>query len=689
MISRLCYNRARWRRRSSWGTEKVRRSAPLVCLLAAIALAGAPAVRGANDAPGWMHALAGVTLPSYDGKTNAVLLYADDVLAVQPNGKIKKIRRRAYKILRPDGRYLGKQHFFFDAETKISSIHGWCIPAVGRDYEVKDKDVTDSGYLDVEGGELYTDFHAKVMNIPAAEPGNIIGYEVEQDYRPYVLGDEWFFQDDLPVREAHYTLQLPPSWEYKAVWVNHGELAPESSRNGEWRWTLRDVPEVKWEAEMPPWRGVAGLLVVSIVPPGGGNRGFLSWKDMGQWYNGLTQGRREASPEIKQEVATLTGPMKTPLAKMQALSAFMQSEIRYVGIWFGIGGFQPHAAPEVFKHRFGDCKDKATLMSAMLKEIGIESYYVIIHTERGGVTATTPPHLANFNHAILAIQLPAGLTDPSLVATMEHPRLGRLLLFDPTDTLTPFGELRGDLQANYGMLVTQDGGELIEMPQLPTTQSGVQRVAKLTLDAGGNLKGDVHEIRRGDSARYQRHALRTVKQDVDRIKPIETLMARSVGTFQVTKATVANLQENKFPFEYRWSFVASNYGKLAGDLLLVRPRVIGIKTSDLLETKEPRKYTVELPGPSRDTDTFEITLPPGYAVDDLPGPVDADYSFASYHSKTEVEGNVLKYTRTFEVKEVSVPLAKIDELKRLYRTIAGDERNTAVLKPAAPASVKN
>src|SRR2546430_7627391 len=80
--------------------------------------------------------------------------------------------------------------------------------------------------------------------------------------------------------------------------------------------------------------------------------------------------------------------------------------------------------------------------------------------------------------------------------------------------------------------------------------------------------------------------------------------------------------------------------------------------------------------------SFEIALPAGYEVDDLPPPVNADYSFASYHSKTEVNGNTLKYTRTFEVKELSVPLSKVEDLKKLYRIIASDERNTAVLKPA-------
>jgi hypothetical protein len=75
------------------------------------------------------------------------------------------------------------------------------------------------------------------------------------------------------------------------------------------------------------------------------------------------------------------------------------------------------------------------------------------------------------------------------------------------------------------------------------------------------------------------------------------------------------------------------------------------------------------------------TIPAGYAVDDIPPPFDADYSFASYHAKTVVNGNVVDYSRTFEVRELSVPV-KAADLRKFYRIIAGDERNTVVLKPA-------
>lgn len=676
MNNRSCYSPGRLRRKIKMGSGLPLAAALLVCLL------GAKPAR-AGDAPAWMHALVSAPLPAHDEKTDAVLLYSEDILSVQGNGKIKRTERRVFKILRPDGRKYGRIYANFDSETKINSIHGWCIPAQGKDYEVKDKDAIETALFGVQDGELMTDFKTKVLIIPAADPGNIVGYEIDQEVRPYVMQDVWAFQrEEIPVREAHYTLQVPQGWEYKATWLNYPE-AISSQAGAQSQWVVKDVAGIKPEYDMPPREGVAGQMIVSLIPPGGSqSKGFENWMDMGRWEDRLAQGRRDASQEIKQKVAELTGPKATQLEKMRALAQFAQRDIRYVAIQLGIGGWQPHTAPDIFVHRYGDCKDKATILSTMLKEIGVTSYYVSVNTERGTVTPATPA-TRWFNHEILAIKLPDGLEDASLVAVLAHQKLGRLLIFDPTDDMTPIGQLRGALQANYALLVTPEGGELIELPKLPALLNGVQRTAKLTLNPTGTLSGDVREVRVGDRAAAQRAALRSATKDADRIKPVESLLANSLATYYLTKASVTNLNQTDQPFIFDYSLVAQDYAKTAGNLLLVRPRVIGNKSSSLLETKEPRKYPVEFEGPSRDTDTFEIKLPDGYQVDDLPPAVNADYSFASYHSKAEVDGNTLRYTRTFEVKELTVPLNKVDELKKLYRIIANDERNTAVLKPAS------
>src|SRR5215469_4931616 len=638
----------------------------------------------AADAPQWMHALVSAPLPAHDEKTDAVLLYSERDVNVQSFTKMTTHVRSVYKILRPSGRDYGVVEVPFNAHSKITGLRGWCIPAQGKDYEIKDKEAVEVALSGVAYSELINDVKDKVLRIPAADPGNIVGYEYEQEEQPLVLQTVWRMQREIPGREVHFSLQLPQGWEDKASWINYPEVQPKQNGNTS-EWVVSDVKGIRREEAMPPIEGVAGQMVVSFFPPGGAStNGFSSWLEMGKWYTNLTAGRRDPSPAIAQEVATLTASSHTQLEKMRVLAQFVQHDIRYVAISLGIGGWQPHAASDVFAHHYGDCKDKATLLSSMLQQIGVESFYVLINTERGSVTPKTPAN-EGFNHAILAIKLPPNTKDSSLVATVEHPRLGAILYFDPTyDTMIPFGEIGGYLQENYGLLVTPEGGELVELPKQAPAMNSIQRAGTLSLDPNGTLRGDVIEKRLGDRAWSERYRLRNVNKSADQIKPIEELLAGSLSLFHITQASVSNLNQTDQPFGFHYTFEAPDYAKNAGGLLLVRPRVLGVKTWGILETREPRIFPIEFEGPSRDTDTFDITIPAGYVVDDVPPAVDADYSFASYHAKTEVKGNLIHYSRTFEVKELSVPVDKTSDLKKFYRMIAGDERNTVVLKAATP-----
>jgi transglutaminase-like putative cysteine protease len=640
-------------------------------------------VAAAANAPAWMHAQIGVELPAHDDDAAAVVLYSESALTVKAAGKMRRLDRMVYKILRPDGERHGVVPVLFDEQTRIVALRGWSIPVTGADYEAKAADFAEVGLGNLEGAEFITDVRTKLMRIPGATVGSIVGYEVESELRPYFMNDEWGFQDTLPVREARYTLQLPPGWTYKAFWLNHGEVAPVEPEPGQWRWTVYNVPAVKLEDNMPPWRGVAGKLMLSLLPPEGQQHGFQSWKEFGLWYQGLTNGRRDASSEIRQKVQELTAAAPTQLAKIKALADFVQADIRYVAIELGIGGLQPRPAADIYKNRYGDCKDKTTLLAAMLKEIGVESHYVIIHTERGSVTPTTPPNLG-FNHAILAIRLPAGIETTKLPAVTAVGNLGKVLFFDPTSQLVPFGSLPGELQANYGVLVTPAGGELVQLPQPPADANGVKRTAKLTLSADGSLRGDVEEAWVGDAGASQRYGLRNATRDVDQIKPVESNLSHSLATFRITRAATRYLRDTDQPLEWHYSIEIDGYAKRAGDLLLVRPRVFDERSSALLNTREPRRNAIEFRAPERDTDVFEITLPAGYVVDELPIPVDVDLGFAAYHSRSEASGSVLRYTRSFELKQLSVPVEKAADLKQFYSVIYGDERQSAVLRRTTP-----
>ena len=665
-------------------------NARLVLILAALLLLAPQSFAGdwlrfmSGTAPDWMHALTTVALPEHDEKTDAVLLYAERTVTVLSADKMKVQVRVAYKILRPGGRDYGIVNVSFNPQTKITHLHGWCIPAEGKDYEVKDKDAIEIALPKIENSELVNDVKEKVLEIPAAEPGNIVGYEYETEENPLLLEDIWNFQKSVPVVESHYQLILPAGWEFKVSWLNAPAGQQESVAANASKWVVRNLAGIREEADMPAYEGVAGRMIVSFQPSGQATaKSYSDWAEMGSWYNVLTKGRRDSSPAIRQKAEALAAAQNSTFKKVNALAEFVQRDIRYVAIELGIGGMQPHPAEMTFNNRYGDCKDKATLLASMLHEIGVESFYVLIDSERGAVASNTKANGGAFDHVILAIQVPAGMILPEPAATLQHPRLGKLLFFDPTSETDPLGALSGTLQSNWGLLVTPEGGELTQLPQMPVTSSGIRRTAHFSLDIDGALQGEMREERFGDAASQQRYALRSATRDTDQIKPIESLLNDSLSSFHLEKAQVVNLQNNELPFEYVYSFSAANYAKRAGGLMVVRPRVLGTWSRSLLEKKEARKFPVVFDGPSRYEEDFVIALPHGYVVDDLPQPVDVDFGFANYHAKTVLEGNALHYVRSHEIKELTVPLDRIADLKKLYRIIASDERSTAVLRPAA------
>jgi hypothetical protein len=653
-------------------------------VLPALALAGVMIAgeAAADTAPQWLHALAAAPVPEHDDMATAVQMLSETTISVRPDGRIRRLERAAYRILRPEGQDRGRLVVPFDDQSKILDMHAWSIPASGKEYAVKERDVIESALPGIANGELVSDQRAKLLLIPAALPGNVVGYEFEQEARPYLIGDDWEFQQTVPVREARYTLNLPTGWGYRVAWVHHAPVEPASASPSQASWVVHDEAAIPVEPDMPPWRGIAARMVVTLVPPGGAATALDSWKNLGDWYANLVRGRRDASAEIRERVVALTVGKETPLAKIDALARFVQTDIRYVAIELGIGGQQPHPAVDVFRHRYGDCKDKVTLLGSMLKEIGVESYYVVINTSRGAVGPDSPPS-TDFDHMIMAILLPAGVDAAKLGATVVHPALGRLLYFDPTDSMTPLGGLRGALQDNHALLVAPAGGELVRLPLLQPGANTVQRTGHLVLDADGGLRGDVLVRSTGDRAAIERYGLRSVERESDRLRPMEVLLAESVPNYRILDSKIGDIANNDVPFEWRLSIESPKYAKVSGDLLLVRPRLVGTKASGILETREARRQPIEFERTRIDSDTFDIEIPPHYEVDELPPPTQVDYPFGVYRSRTEVVGRTLRYRRTLEIRQLSVPAAQAGDLKTFYRAIHGDEGRMAVLHQVA------
>ena len=270
------------------------------------------------------------------------------------------------RILRPQGRQHATFGVYLSGSEKMLSLHAWSTDSSGRQYELKEKEFADYSPF---YGEMYSDVHYRVAEAPAGNPGSVVAFEYSVKRRLWMDKWSWYFQEDIPVDEARFTVQLPNGWEYKDSWANHAPEKASQAGPNRWQWQCRSVAGIPDEKHSPHPAALAGHMEIAFFEPTG-RVNLASWAAIGDWYSTLTSGRRDASPELSAKAHELTSSAATFDAKLRALTGFLQSNVRYVAIEIGIGGYQPHPASEIYRMRYGDCKDKATLLSAMLKSMG-------------------------------------------------------------------------------------------------------------------------------------------------------------------------------------------------------------------------------------------------------------------------------------------------------------------------------
>jgi transglutaminase-like putative cysteine protease len=625
--------------------------------------------------PDWVRQAASQTLPSYSAETNAVLLLDATEITLLSADEYQEHYRRVVKLLRQEGRNEAEVGISFRQQDKIVSLHAWSIDSTGHEYELKDKDFIERNSFTEE---LYSDIRARRATIPGAAPGTVIAFEFERRRHLWVNQLQWFLQEDIPVRETSYTVQFPAGWEYQVSWSGT-PLAQPAASSGRVQWTVHDLPAIEHEPLMPQISSLSARMDITYFAPG--NPAFVSasWDGLGKWYSTLANGRRTLTPEIADKTRQLLAGKTSFDDKLRTLATFVQGDVRYVAIEIGIGGHQPHYAVDIFHARYGDCKDKATLLSTMLQEAGIRSNYVLIDTDRGFVKPSLPSSLSD--HAILAIELPDDVKNESYHSVVTLKNGKRYLLFDPTNSYLPVGWLAGYLQDSYALLVTDSGGELVHTPILPPEQNVLSRTGHFILDSSGSLSGEVDEDRSGDRASSERGALLHVDQQ-NRTKHWERRLSGSLQGFTLKDVSVQQLDEFQKDLLLTYHFVAPQYGQARGPLMLVRPRVLGVKSFDI--ERKPRHNPIEFDEVTRETDTYEIEVPSDYVVDDVPGPVKLDVGFASYQSKITVEGKQIRYWREYVLREPMIGADRVADLRKFEGTIGGDENSAVVLKKVAP-----
>lgn len=628
-----------------------------------------------DSVPDWVRSAAAQTVPTYSSETNAVVLLHETNYTVSADGQAVEHVRRVVKILRPAGRDEGIVYVHFDKDTKILSLHVWSIGPDGHEYEVKDHEMVEIG--SAGQGNLYDDNKYKAVRAPGRDPGGVIAYEYEQHARPYLKEKTWFFQEDIPRLKQSFTLELPAGFAYSTSWAHHDTAKATDLEHQHWLWEMKDTPAIDLQHVLmkPSAPALMGRMTIHYGVAGTPEASKGDWKGIGEWYRTLSQDRLITTPEITAKANELTLGKADFYDKSEAIAEFVQKQVRYFVIEMGIGGYQPHFAGDIFHNRYGDCKDKATLLSAMLSSVGVHSALMMVDHRRGVIDPDAPSIVGD--HMIAAIEVPKGYESPLLRSVITAKTGKRYLIFDPTWEKTAFGQLEHNLQGGYGVLMEGSDSQIVELPILSPELNTIHRTGNFHLDADGSLKGTVTEKRFGDLSEDNR-TLYTTGDAKEQKEYMDHVLERDFTTFHVADVKIENADALNKDLTTTYTLAAERFGKNMGSLLMVRPRVLG---SEYLEADhKARLVPINLRQTMQAKDEYDIELPAGYTVDEVPVPVKLDMGFASYQSSTVFRDNVLHYTRTYTVRAVTLPPEKYGDLQKLAGVIAADEQNHAVLK---------
>ena len=629
-----------------------------------------------DGAPNWLKQAAAIQPPIYAKDVPGVVLHDSNDVTLDAQGNLVTVEHHAIKILTREGRgYAVAQALYLTSSSRVREISAWVIRPDGSVKEYDKKSVLDRVS---DPDDIYDEYRVKAINATGdVDAGFIFGYSVITEKKPLFYQDNHFFQSDLPVMQSRYSLSVPAGWKASSITFNHAEIKPQTNDTS-YVWELRNLPFIRDEPLSPSIRNIVPRIAVKFAPANGAQaegRSFPDWTAVSRWENSMSDPSVIVDDAVAAKARELTAGAKTELEKIRAVGSYVQG-LQYISIDIGVAqgnGYRPRPSNLVLSRGYGDCKDKANLMRAMLRVLKIESYPVGIYSGDPNFVREEWVSPSQFNHAIIAVKV----SDETVVPTvLNHPKLGRLLIFDATDPFTPVGDLPDYLQGSLALIGAGDNGGLARMPvTLPETNL-LERNVEVSLTDDGSIKGIIKEVANGQESTVFRAQRRLLSSD-DYKKLIENWLTRGATGAQLGKI-MPNDKKEAARFDLDVEFSAPRYAQLMQNRLLVfKPAIVGRRGGVFL-TEAKRDQPVMLDSNSM-KETVTFNLPPGFVVDEMPDAVNLEMPFGKYTTKYEVKDNKLVFTRSLTTNRTTVPVEKYNSVKDFYTKIMAAEQAPVVL----------
>lgn len=549
----------------------------------------------------------------------------------------------------------------YDKFHSIKSIEGHLYDADGKKIKsVKKSEVSDYSAV---GESFADDNRIKTHHFYHKIYPYTVEYEVEMKHDELMFIPSWMPQQDdaYSVEQSSYEVTMPADYTIRHKEYNYvgNPIITNDKNKKTFTWAIKNLLALNDEFAAPEWQKITTTVMVGPTEFSIDNyKGKMNtWKDFGKFVYALKQNRDVLPDNIKQAVHQIADGNSDEKKKVASLYEYLQKNTRYISIQLGIGGWQPLDANFVSKKGYGDCKALTNYMFALLKEVGINSYYTIVKAGQYKRHLVEDFPSQQFNHVVLAV--PMEKDTMWLECTSQDLAAGYMSNFTSN---------------RQALMIKEDGGYLVHTPAYNLNDNQQNSIIKAQLNEEGQLTAKINTRYSGmqqDDLYEMLHALSKQKQLEQLKKSI------NLGTFDIKNFSYKQNKASIPSIDEEVDLVVENYAQVSGKRIFITPNIFNRSSTKLKD--DERTHDIELMFEYKDEDSVEIQIPKGFAPEAMPQNISLKSKFGTYAANFKLSDGSIVFYRKHERFSGLFPKSDYKELVAFYEAMYKADRSRMVL----------
>jgi hypothetical protein len=586
-----------------------------------------------------------------------IRLLHEVVVKVNKDYTSSKTEHVVDRIQTEGGKRLGEISIYYDQKREeVKDIEAFTITPDGKKIKAdKIQDINDPNNYGV-----YSDQRKKIISMPNAVIGSTIDRKqttilkkpiIEKNYY-----DSFSVTRGFPVKEARYKLIAPKGMKLHIKNLNT-DIKPVIEYAGDdiiYSWDVRDIDKIEYEEYMPSLLEIEKKITVSSL---------TDWKQLADWVWALNKKNLKISADMKQKAAEITGNKTTKSEKIQTIIEYLQKEFRYVSMNIDSHGYEPHPSDEVFKNRYGDCKDQTLLAVSMLSEIGVKASPVLFSTWADLNRDDLLPMPSFFDHVILHFELD-----------------GKGYYYDVLQQGYKFQEIPSSLARKRVFVINDRGGYFEAIPESDKIENSTVTTQNITIRDDGTAVVDVSStFSRGISV-TMREMLKNVSEK-DKEKVFANVETQIMMGGNPISRNWKNIDVPHSQIVFNMRFEHPSLVQVMGNLM-----IFGMPQTPRgsLFSAPKRNYPIVIKSGMLSDYQITYNFPAGYEVLNLPKKVLLETKLAQYSREYKLDGKgVIKARQLNVYKHGRTPAAEYKTIQAYYDAIPKATNDKIVIRKIA------